>query len=218
MSVLLPGAVATAQTAAYGNDGFGSGKYGGASATPSIVSPSPISGEGSATELLDSQSTTSPAATSSLNIATTTESINIGTTTINASATSSLPFTKNLGMGMKNEDVKILQEFLSRYSDLYPNKYITGYFGSTTKEAIIKFQARYNLPQTGFVGPLTIRKLNELAKTAPEPEPKPIEKIAKSPEELENEIRVLQNELLKIIKSKVGEIKSAVELLLNRKL
>ena len=213
---LLPGMVADAQTTTYGNGDFGSGKYGGASATPPVVSPLPTGGGDLISEQLeDLPSTTSPAATTSIMIATTTP-MNIGTTTVNTPATSSPSFTKNLGLGTKNEDIRKLQSFFSRCSDFYPDKYVTGYFGSATNEAVVKFQAAYKLPQTGFVGPLTIRKLNELTKTACEP--KPVEKSVKSPEELKKEIEALQGELLKIVKIKVGQLKSAVELLLNKKL
>jgi peptidoglycan hydrolase-like protein with peptidoglycan-binding domain len=41
-------------------------------------------------------------------------------------------------------------------------KYITGYFGWITEEAVKKFQARYGIPSTGYVGSLTRAKLEKM--------------------------------------------------------
>lgn len=61
----------------------------------------------------------------------------------------------NLYYGLANSnDVKCLQSFL--------NSPVTGYFGKLTKSAVIKFQKQSGLPQTGFVGPMTREKINQL--------------------------------------------------------
>lgn len=70
----------------------------------------------------------------------------------------------NLYFGMSdNNDVRCLQEFLKNQgADIYPEGLVTGNFGSLTKAAVIKFQAKYEIAQTGFVGPLTRTKINQI--------------------------------------------------------
>jgi len=43
---------------------------------------------------------------------------------------------------------------------LLDSQYVTGTYGSLTTQAIQKFQAQNNLPQTGNVGPMTRTKLS----------------------------------------------------------
>lgn len=59
--------------------------------------------------------------------------------------------------------VKSLQDIL-KYEGLFPaNVDSTGYFGSVTKSALIKFQLKYNIePPEGVFGPITKQKLSEL--------------------------------------------------------
>lgn len=88
-----------------------------------------------------------------------------------AKDTAMLPYEWNnhLKKGLKNNrDVIALQVALSK-EGLYPpegstkNKCgITGNFGECTQRAAIEFQRKHNLPQTGFIGDLTIARLNEL--------------------------------------------------------
>jgi len=66
----------------------------------------------------------------------------------------------------KNEaqkvDVIALQDCL-RYEGVFPaNIQSTGYFGAVTKDAVKKFQKKYNIDMVGRVGPITRAKLNEL--------------------------------------------------------
>lgn len=67
-----------------------------------------------------------------------------------------------LSLGSSGTDVTTLQTYLSSDSTLYPEALVTGYYGALTRAAVIKFQARYGISQTGTVGPLTRAKLNEL--------------------------------------------------------
>jgi hypothetical protein len=79
---------------------------------------------------------------------------------------------QNLYYGLKNEQVKCLQQFLkSQGSEIYPEGLVTGYFGPLTQKAVIRFQERYAsdilLPLglengTGFVGQKTRAKINQL--------------------------------------------------------
>jgi len=79
----------------------------------------------------------------------------------------------NLYFGMRNDArVKCLQEFLkSQNTDIYPEGLVTGNFLSLTKAAVIRFQEKYKeeilIPLglkegTGFVGPMTRTKINQL--------------------------------------------------------
>ena len=72
-------------------------------------------------------------------------------------------FQNNLYIGLRNEEVRILQDCL-KYLGCFPKEQeSTGFFGSITQEAVKIFQQRYSIsPVSGYVGPLTKAKLNEL--------------------------------------------------------
>ena len=87
--------------------------------------------------------------------------------------TSCQKFTNNLYLGMTNsQEVRCLQEFLKNQDpDIYPEGLITGNFLSLTQGAVIRFQERYATEVlkplgleggTGFVGPTTRAKINQL--------------------------------------------------------
>lgn len=71
-------------------------------------------------------------------------------------------YTSDIYLGMNNSVVRQLQTDLSRDTSIYPEKLVTGYFGQLTLRAVKRFQAKYGIRQTGFVGPITRGKLNEL--------------------------------------------------------
>ena len=84
-----------------------------------------------------------------------------------------LQLNNNLYFGMSGRsDVRCLQEFLKNQGpDIYPEGLVTGYFGNLTKSAVIRFQEKHaseiltplNLYSgTGFVGPSTRAKINQL--------------------------------------------------------
>ncbi|MGD0328297.1 MAG: peptidoglycan-binding protein [Minisyncoccia bacterium] len=76
-------------------------------------------------------------------------------------------FTKNLTVGSRGADVTALQQFLT--DEGFYSGTISGYFGQLTKAAVIAFQKANNLPQTGYVGPLTLALLNKgVVPTTPE--------------------------------------------------
>ena len=79
-----------------------------------------------------------------------------------ASFASALSLTRYLEFGMSGSDVSALQTFLAADPTIYPEGLVTGYFGNLTRAAVIRFQQQYRVPPTGFVGPLTRAKINQL--------------------------------------------------------
>lgn len=75
-------------------------------------------------------------------------------------------FNTDLKLGMRGADVSALQKALLLTKDFYSQFYgdflDTGYFGTVTLASVKRFQARYGIPTTGYVGKLTRAKLNEL--------------------------------------------------------
>ena len=75
-----------------------------------------------------------------------------------------VPFAlaRDLFTGSTGEDVRRLQDFLTG-EGVYPEAKVTGYFGSLTRSAVIRFQKKYGIfPQIGYVGAKTRSKINEL--------------------------------------------------------
>ena len=81
--------------------------------------------------------------------------------------------TKNLYYGLRNDpQVRCLQEFLkSQGPEIYPEGLVTGNFLDLTYRAVIRFQEKYKEEileplglhhGTGFVGPKTRAKINQL--------------------------------------------------------
>lgn len=63
---------------------------------------------------------------------------------------------------IESETIKSLQDCL-KWEGFFPtNVESTGYFGSITKSALIKFQTKYGLPAYGYFGSMTKAKLKEL--------------------------------------------------------
>src|SRR3989344_3233516 len=74
-------------------------------------------------------------------------------------SSASISFTKDLAVGSTGNDVTQLQALLAADPAVYPEGQITGYYGSLTRAAVRRFQAKYGLPQVGRVGPMTREKL-----------------------------------------------------------
>lgn len=73
----------------------------------------------------------------------------------------SLSLIRSLKQGMSGEDVRALQAILAADPGIYPEGTVSGFFGSLTAEAVKKFQKKHGFEQVGFVGPKTLRKLNQ---------------------------------------------------------
>jgi peptidoglycan hydrolase-like protein with peptidoglycan-binding domain len=72
-------------------------------------------------------------------------------------------FSQDLRLGMRNSEVVWLQKCL-KYLGCFPQIIdTTGFFGQITLRAVQLFQQSYNIsPASGFVGPITRAKLNEI--------------------------------------------------------
>ena len=89
----------------------------------------------------------------------------------------SFTFKNYLSLGSRSSDVSELQKCLSKDSDVYPEAKITGYFGTITKQAVVRFQEKYKKDildpiglkkGTGTVGGKTREKLNEVCFEEPD--------------------------------------------------
>jgi murein L,D-transpeptidase YcbB/YkuD len=69
-----------------------------------------------------------------------------------------------LHQGMSGEDVRTLQEVLATDSNLFSQGNVTGFYGPLTAKAVAHMQTHFGLDSVGFVGPLTLEKINELLK------------------------------------------------------
>ena len=83
---------------------------------------------------------------------------------ISGASVSCQAINQDLFLGIKdNAQVSCLQEFLkSQGSEIYPEGLVTGNFGTLTQTAVIRFQKKHGIQDTGFVGPITRAKINEL--------------------------------------------------------
>jgi len=77
--------------------------------------------------------------------------------------------TGPFSVGMRNDEVKKLQEMLSSDKDIYPEGITSGYYGELTVKAVERFQCEHGIicegsPGTtgyGLAGPKTREKMNE---------------------------------------------------------
>ncbi len=81
--------------------------------------------------------------------------------------------TSQLDLGARGTNVTNLQAFLADNPSIYPEGLITGYFGSLTRQAIMRFQETYGIVSSGTaastgygrVGPSTLAKINSVMTT-----------------------------------------------------
>jgi hypothetical protein len=64
--------------------------------------------------------------------------------------------------GEQNDEIKLLQKILATDPALYPEGFVTGYFGEYTAQAISRFQKRYGLAVTGTLTPETKELINKI--------------------------------------------------------
>jgi len=100
-----------------------------------------------------------------------------------------LLLTKDLRYGMTDPEVSILQQGLARDPQVYPEGLVTGYFGTLTRAAVVRFQEKYAsevltplglTSGTGFVGAATRAKFNALYGTPVVPSVTPTPSVSPS--------------------------------------
>lgn len=101
------------------------------------------------------------------------ESANTNQVAVSAGASASVSaaaFGHSLRLGMKGNDVKLVQQILIK-EGVYLEGLVTGFFGRLTEKAVLKFQEKYRAEiltpaglsgGNGFAGPRTLKKLLEL--------------------------------------------------------
>ncbi len=78
---------------------------------------------------------------------------------------------RTLRRGSRGNDVRALQEYLAQDPTIYPQGFVTGFYGPSTEAAVRKWQAKYGVDVVGTVGPKTIAKFRELRQSlAPDDE------------------------------------------------
>ena len=74
-------------------------------------------------------------------------------------------FANNLWRGLRNQEVVILQNCLKYFGCFPLQQESTGYFGNITWQSVKIFQQRYSIsPTSGYFGPISCTKMNELLK------------------------------------------------------
>lgn len=82
--------------------------------------------------------------------------------------TTKYQFNNDLQLGMKNDEVKMLQQILQQMGFFPANQECTGYYGGITRQAVLDFQLKYEIVSSkdeqgaGRFGPKTREKLNSL--------------------------------------------------------
>lgn len=79
---------------------------------------------------------------------------------------------RNLSMRMQGEDVALLQEELRKLGFSIDGR--DGYYGKTTRQAVMEFQRRHEKEPTGVVDEVTAKLINDEVE-ALQPEPEPVE-------------------------------------------
>ncbi len=72
-----------------------------------------------------------------------------------------------LKQGSTGEQVAVLQALLSADPSIYPEGIVSGFFGRLTADAVKRFQKKNGIEQVGFVGPKTLKRLQEHLKERP---------------------------------------------------
>jgi peptidoglycan hydrolase-like protein with peptidoglycan-binding domain len=80
------------------------------------------------------------------------------TVSTSASSASGYQFTELLTVGSEDAQVTALQEKLSSLG--FYSGPVTGFYGSLTEAAVMKYQTAHGIDATGYVGPSTRAALN----------------------------------------------------------
>ena len=66
-----------------------------------------------------------------------------------------------MSLGASGGEVSNLQTFLAADSTIYPVGLVSGYFGPSTRSAVMRFQTKNGLASVGRVGPQTLALINQ---------------------------------------------------------
>lgn len=74
-----------------------------------------------------------------------------------------MKFERSIGLGMRGDDVKGIQEILAENDSTFPQSGVTGFFGHMTKNALKRMQDKFGITSTsvGFVGSTTRQFFNQ---------------------------------------------------------
>ena len=67
-----------------------------------------------------------------------------------------------LELGSIGSNVVQLQQFLAKEPSIYPEGIVSGYFGTFTQVAVMRFQKIYNISETGKVDIVTQAKIKQI--------------------------------------------------------
>ncbi|MEK7638946.1 MAG: peptidoglycan-binding protein [Patescibacteria group bacterium] len=72
-------------------------------------------------------------------------------------------FDQALTPGDTSKKISHLQVLLASEPKIYPEGLVTGYYGQLTSSALVRFQTKYKLPQTGIADRATLDKLQKVS-------------------------------------------------------
>lgn len=84
--------------------------------------------------------------------------------TAGTNVSNTVQLIRSMKEGMSGDDIAALQTLLASDPTIFPNGTVNGVFGTSTREALKKFQRKHGIEAMGFAGPKTLKKLNELLK------------------------------------------------------
>ena len=120
--------------------------------------PSAIASSGSSTTQVLSQQTVVPTVAAAPVLSTPT--VTTHTPSSSQSNGNGTTISQDLSIGMRNDTVKVLQQYLinkhvGTYGTILATYGATGYYGVLTKSAVIEFQRSVGISASGFCGPIT---------------------------------------------------------------
>ena len=138
-------------------------------------------------------------------------------TTSATPAYSALTLTRGLKQGYSGPDVSALQQFL-KDKGFYTYPEITGYYGTSTMEAVAAFQRTQGIPPLGGVGPQTRAALNALSAAAIASTQIATDAKTDLINSLLDQVKVLQARLAELIAARDGQTSACAPLILTRAL
>ena len=81
-------------------------------------------------------------------------------------------FSRNITLGSKGEDIRCLQQYLTREGHFNYIDGATSYFGSVTRAAVISWQSKHGIsPAAGYFGPLSRARYGSIVSSVPSTQP-----------------------------------------------